>query len=42
MQFTQPELGVAIGWAVGVTVTIALAYFTFVQDCSKNATSDDT
>ncbi len=42
MAFTQQELGVAIGWAVGVTVYIALAYLTFVHDCSKNATLDAT
>jgi hypothetical protein len=42
MPFTQQELGVAIGWAVGVTVYIALAYLTFVHDWSKNATLDAT
>jgi hypothetical protein len=35
-QLTQQELGVGIGWAVGITVYLALAYLTFLHDWSAD------
>ncbi len=36
MQISQQEMGVGMGWAVGITVYLALAYLTFLHDWSQN------
>ncbi len=40
MELSQQQLGVGMGWAVGITVYLALAYLTFLYDWSTNSASE--
>ena len=40
MQISQQQLGVGIGWAVGLAVYAALAYLTFLHDWSQTEAAE--
>jgi hypothetical protein len=40
LQPSQQRMGVGIGWAVGITVYMALAYLMFVYDWQANTESE--